>query len=330
MRVAWVVVLTIASGAIAWGVFSDAREARQAEILSRIEAAELEIPFAGTRRMGGARNGTFKVWSRDGVKRVEFSGAAKEPKTSPWIPDILRPGHEQGKRRIKDLGLAARNYEIAITGRDVVAGRACDVVEIRPRYAGRPGYRMTADLENRFPLSFEVLSKGEKLFESRFDEIEYQPLFPEGRFSEARHAGRLNVTRENMAPDRLATAAGFPVWRPAWLPPGFELRGSEILRFRGELLLMKMDTPVVHFNYTDGLALLSVVEISATSEMWQYFRKWVAGPSRIGEDGKLVARKFSDRGGSAWLLELEGTVTLVAGTISSEEIKKTIRTFERR
>ena len=327
MRVAWAAVFAIAAGAIAWGVLSDAGEARQAGILSRIEAAEREIPFSGTRRMGGTE---IKVWSRDGVKRVEFSGAAREPKASQWIPDILRPGHEQGKRRIKDPGLAARNYEIAITGRDIVAGRACDVVEIRPRYAGRPSYRMTVDLENRFPLSFEVLSKGEKLFESRFDEIEYQPLFPEGRFSEPRRAGRLNVTREKMAPDRVAAAAGFPVWRPAWLPPGFELRGSEILRFRGELPLLKMDTPVVHFNYTDGLALLSVVEIAATSEMWQYFKKWVAGPSRVGEDGKLVARRFSDRGGSAWLLELEGTVTLVAGTISPEEIKKTIRTFERR
>jgi len=44
----------------------------------------------------------------------------------------------------------------------------------------------------------------------------------------------------------------------------------------------------------------------------------------------VVARKFSDRGGTAYLLEHEGTVVLAAGNIAAEDIESMIRTLERR
>jgi hypothetical protein len=43
-----------------------------------------------------------------------------------------------------------------------------------------------------------------------------------------------------------------------------------------------------------------------------------------------VARKFSDRGGTAYLLEHEGTVILAAGNVAPDQIELMIRTLERR
>jgi hypothetical protein len=94
--------------------------------------------------------------------------------------------------------------------------------------------------------------------------------------------------------------------------------------------LPKVDVPVAHVNYTDGMAVLSVVECPADSELWKFLRRFVPaeGPKQAG--GKVVARKFADRRGAAYLMELEGTVVLVAGNVSAEEIEKIIPTFERR
>ena len=117
------------------------------------------------------------------------------------------------------------------------------------------------------------------------------------------------------------------------------MRGAEIFRVRVEIPegmkaflpvgLPKVDVPVVHVNCTDGMAVLSVVECPADSELWKFLSKFVPdGAKKI--DGKVVARKFADRRGAAYLLELEGTVVLVAGNVSAEEIEKIIPTFTRR
>jgi len=70
---------------------------------------------------------------------------------------------------------------------------------------------------------------------------------------------------------------------------------------------------VAHYTYTDGLAAVALVECSASSELWQHLKKFIP-PATGGEAGSVVARKFSDRGGTAYLLEHEGTVVLAAAT----------------
>ncbi len=224
-----------------------------------------------------------------------------------------------------------------------MAGRECEIVEIRPRHPGRPGYRVAADVANRFPLRFEVISNGEAVFETHFAEIEYHPAFPAGTFEERRRPQWLTVSQEEVAADRVADAAGFPVMRPNSLPKGFELRGSEVIRVRAEVSkelrdavqpflpfpVPKIDASVVHFTYTDGLAAVAVVECSASSELWQHLRK-ILPPPAPGAGNEVVARKFSDRGGTAYLLEHEGTVVLAAGNVSADQIESMIRTLERR
>jgi negative regulator of sigma E activity len=336
-----VLAFSFTAGAIAWGVLSDSREARLQAFLTSIEAAEDEVPYMGTRIMGGSGPDTVKlrIWSRDGRKRVDFLGFDGTVKT---------PGRAPGP-------LAVRNYEIAVTGRDFVAGRECEVVEIRARFDGRPSYRVATDVENRFPLRFEVLSTGQRVFETHFADIEYRPFLPEGTFDDRRRMDWLKMSQEEVAADRIGTAAGFHVLRPTYLPKGFELRGSELIRVNAELSkelsetirpflpfpIPKLDARVAHLTYTDGLAAVALVECSSTSELWQYLKKFIppSGAGASATEGKpgsptagvgrsVIARKLSDRGGSAYLLEVEGTVVLAAGNVASEEIESLIRTLE--
>lgn len=261
------------------------------------------------------------------------------------MPVFLRPGHEQWKRKVKDAALAVRNYDIVVTGYEAVAGRECEVIEVRPRHGGRPAYRVAADLENRFPLRFEVISKNQPVFQTHFTDIQYHPAVSTTSFDEPRRRPNwLNVTQEEVAADRMAGAAGFEVLRPAYLPKGFELRGSELIRVRAEISkelqqtlkpflpfpVPKLDAAVAHFTYTDGLAAVALVECSSSTELWKHLKKFIPGtPAAVAGD-KVVARKFSDRGGSAYLLETGGTVVLAAGNVDADEIESMIRTLERR
>lgn len=349
-----VAAFVLTAGAIAWGVLSDAREARLQELLTSIEAAERNIPYVGTRVLGGPEAVTLKIWSRDGQKRVDFLGVeAKKPSkvSGPrfslgpgGLPVFLRPGRDQWKRKIKDPALAVRNYEIVESGRSREAGRDCVVIDVRARHPGRPSYRVLADAANRFPLRYEVLSGDRLVFETHFTEIQYHPAIPSDAFDRRGRSNFLNVSQEEVEADRMSDAAGFAVLRPAYLPKGFELRGSELIRVKAELSrelqgtlkpflpfpLPKLDAAVAHFTYTDGIAAVAVVECSASSELWQHLKRWIPAVSTTADAGKVVARKFSDRGGSAYLLEVEGTVVLAAGNVDADEIESMIRTLERR
>jgi negative regulator of sigma E activity len=345
----------LTAGAIAWGVHSTASAARLQQYLTSIEAAEENIPYVGTRLMGGAESVKLRVWSCDGRKRVDLlgiEGATKAPPRSagprlPFgggMPMVLRPGRDQWKRKIKDAALAVRNYEIKITGRALEAGRECEVIEVRARHEGRPSYRVLADVANRFPLRYEVLSGGRRVFETHFSDIQYHPVVPAGTFEDRRTSNWLNVSQEELPADQMAVAAGFSVLRPAYLPKGFEMRGSELIHVRAEVSkelrdtlktffpfpLPKLDATVAHFTYTDGIAAVAVVECSASSELWQALKKFIPGTATVAAGDKVVARKFSDRGGSAYLLEVEGTVVLAAGNVDAEDIESMIRTLERR
>lgn len=347
----------LTAGAIAWGVLTDARETRLQSVLTSIESAEQDIPYVGTRLMGGPETVKLRIWSRDGHKRVDFLGVegGTKPAARPaaarlplagGLPVFLRPGHDQWKRKVKDPVLAVRNYEIAVTGREFVAGRECEILDVRARHEGRPSYRVAVDAANRFPLRYEVLVGGALVFETHFADIQYDPAFPPGTFDERRRPNFLNVSQEEVPADRMTDVAGFPVLRPNYLPRGFELRGSELIRVKAEISRelrdtlkpflpfpvpnLNLDASVAHFTYTDGLAAVAVVECSASSELWKHLKKFIPGAPTVTAGEKVVARKFSDRGGTAYLLEVEGTVVLAAGNVAAEEIESMIRTLERR
>jgi hypothetical protein len=350
------VLFALGAGAIAFGVLTDAREARLQSLLAEIESAEERVPHAGTRYVGGPESGVvLRVGCADGrrwVEFVEFTGVAKSaprPKLAriPYfggVPVFLRPGHGQWKRRVKDYDLAFRNYDVEIAGRTTVAGRAADVIEARPRRAGRAGYRVAADAETRLPLRFEVLQGDAQVFLAEFRDVSYSVTPPARGFEGRPWPKWLKITPEEHSASEIAAHADYPVWVPARPPEGFELRRSEVVRVEINLPeesrramraflpfpIPDLDARVAHFDYTDGFAVVSVVECPAKSDLWALVRRFIPdyAPRRMGE--KVVAQRFSERGSSAYVLELGDTVALVAGNLPPDEMESMIRTFERR
>ncbi len=345
----------LGAGAIAAGVLADARDARLQSLLVEIETAEERIPHAGTRVLEAREwSVVLRVAAEGGRRRVEIleapgmkapSGRSANARI-PYLagfPPFLRPGHGQWRRKVKDYGLALRNYEIEVTGRQVVAGREADLLEIRPRRGGRPGYRIAADADNRFPLRFEVLSGGERVFLAGFQDIAYGASVPEGGPARPRWPSWLRVEREEVPFVEVPRRVGYGIWAPARLPAGFELRRSALVRVRVDIpeemrqglarLLFpipRLEARVAHFDYTDGIAVLSVVECPAKSELWRVVRRLVGGDGAEGPEGRVVARRFADRGGSAFFLEVGDTAILAAGNVEAGEIEEMIRTLERR
>jgi hypothetical protein len=341
----------VAGSAIAWSAWADVRDARLGALLVEIESAEGRIPHVGVREMGAEQRVVLRVWSDGDRKRVDFAGVkgtkSDAPRPAPprlpvfkSFPAFLRPGHGQWKKVVKDPELTVRNYEVLSAGTGTVASRAADLYEIRPRHAGRASYRVAADRENRFPLRFEVLARDQIVFATEFTEISYERPSREIAFREPPAWPQwVKVDREDVPVSRMTERAGFGVWAPRWTPRGFELQETQVLDVRAAVpeatrrlfpgLIPDGPSRVAVFNYPDGLAVLSVVEVSAESALWKLVQRWLpAKPQAEGE--KVVAQRFQDRFGAAYVMEIEGTVVLVAGNVSPGVIEPMIRTFERR
>lgn len=351
-----VLFFSVAAVAIAAGVLADAGESRRLALLEEIDRAEATRAVAGRLELGGEDwSVKLDVWAKGDRRRVEFKGASR-PRRRPSFGHLLtfaRPGGERTRRRIQDPLLAARNYEVVRAGEARVAGRAVEVLDLQPRHPGRPSYRLSVDAHNRFPLAFEVRREGAVRFSMRFQEVEFRDEGPprEGR------PRRLPI--EEAPPGELASRAGFPVLLPARLPEGFELHQSGVIRVPQDLLrwmrtgakmfLSREDVPeevreavgsffdeapaevpVVQLDYTDGMASLTVVEVPEDSALWRLMRHLLPGARGATGEGPVVARRVAHRGGAAYVFGVDGTMVLVAGTVSPSEIEEMIRNFERR
>ncbi len=344
----------LGAGAFAAGVLADARGARLQALLAEIETAEERIPHSGTRVLAGPDwSMTLRVASAEGRSRadlVEFSGgrkpfgrpaAARVPYLA-GVPEFLKPGHGQWRRKVKDYGLALRNYEIGFAERETVAGREADVLEVRARHPGRPSYRVAADAANRFPLRFEAHAEGRRVFLAEYREIEYAASVPAGDRG-PRRPSWLRIEREEVPFHEVPARVDYGIWAPARLPAGFERRRSALVRVgvdvpedvrRGmeglPFAIPRLEARVAHFDYTDGIAVLSVVECPAKSELWKLVRGFLGAGGREEGAGRVVARRFSDAGGAAMFLEIGDTAILAAGNVAAGEIEEMVRTFERR
>ncbi len=340
MRRATVVAGTLfvlGAGTVGYSVFMERRDAELRILLESIGRAEKETRYAGTRSVsvhenGGVRKRILRISSDGSRPRVEsVSSEPRERKESRGFPSLLRPGHGM-RGRIHDVDLAVKNYEIRIVGRQFVAGREGDIVEIRPRHPGRPSYRIVADRTNRFPLSFEVLSdSGAPVLDTRFDSIDFAPEFSEGTFGERKRHGFpswIRVTNEPIADERLAERAGFSIWTPRILPAGFELSRTELKRVSTSpppgFPMLPMDCRVLHRTYTDGMAILSIVQFASANPAWRIIQTWLPP---VKDSGGIVARKFSHAMGCALLMDLGETVVLLAGNVSGTDVEAGARSL---
>lgn len=340
-------IFLLGAGTVAYSFYSADRHRKrhQAEMLSLLRAidrAEAETRYAGVRttsyEWAGTEYRTTLRITRDGDRRkfevVATDSKGGQPVKTSWLgglPSSLKPGY--GVRgRFHDPELVLENYDVRVLGRREIAGRSGDVVQILSRHPGRPSYLVVADAETRFPLAFEVRNDaGARILDTRFEEIRFPASFPEGTFPEKKRRGLPSWIRVTEGPVALETArTGFPVWLPQELPAGFRLVEARTIRIETTQPILfdkKIDIEVLHAAYTDGLALFTIVEISRDNEVWQHIRGWL--PEVKSANG-VVARKFTCATGVALLLELEKTVVLLAGNVSSGELEASARSLVRR
>ena len=214
----------------------------------------------------------------------------------------------------------------------------------------RAAYHVWADVETKLPLRFEVWTDTEtkkKVHESTFTEITFlESLDLTNRWEPP---SWLEFEREEVPADQLSTLsekAGFGVWVPSHLPSGFELSTSTVVRLHAnipeEFLVMarqflpdvskRVEGSVARLDYTDGMAVLSVVEFSADSMFARIGRRFLKNVPKAAPGETVQARRFVEptRKRAVYVMNIDGTVIVVAGTVSPDEMEQMIPTFKRR
>ena len=150
------------------------------------------------------------------------------------------------------------NYRLQTLAREHVAGRAAEVVAIRPIDDYRFGYRLWIDHEHALPLKYELLDeRGDAIeqtlytqisFAGGIDEAEVEPTVVMDNFV-WQHSGEVasGAATEASRPVDESAAQG---WRVDEMPSGFELVAVETASAG--------DSGMVHLVYSDGLASVSV------------------------------------------------------------------------
>ena len=148
-------------------------------------------------------------------------------------------------------------YQLEVAGRDRIAGRKAEVVEVSPRDGFRYGYRLWVDHESRMPLKSQLIGDNSvmPLEEIRFTAIRLPDQVPTSAvqtaldtsgFTWVRQSERRRASRSDDMPPRLRR------WVATELPEGFMLTRDTV-----EYTDMS-NAPRVHHVYSDGLATVSV------------------------------------------------------------------------
>jgi sigma-E factor negative regulatory protein RseB len=141
------------------------------------------------------------------------------------------------------------HYEIALKGRDRVADRAAQVLEIKPLDDYRYGYKLWLDRETAMPLQSQLVDgQGKVVEEIMFTDIEVLADIPAAALEPTIDTTGFTALR---AAEQPILAAGV-TWRAIEVPGGFRLSSATQSPMAGSA------APVDHLVYSDGFATVSV------------------------------------------------------------------------
>jgi hypothetical protein len=118
---------------------------------------------------------------------------------------------------------------------------------VEPRLEGRPRLEILFDRETSFPLRVKTVRHDGVLLR----EAVFHSIFLGDRDVRRPFGPTPNEMGRNVDPGHADEEAGFPVWRPAYVPEGFRLVTCRVSRWMG---------PCVRLLYTDGVTAF---------ELWQ-------------------------------------------------------------
>ena len=301
-----------------------------------------EVVFLEFRRDGQAVDPS--EWWKGFFRGEKKTGSRRKPglfeklaSMTGWdLPALGRSFFRAAPKRFHNLELLTRNYKVrAGIAEPDVAGRTVEVISIDPHHPDRPAYRLWVDEETRYPLRFQALdAEGELFFESVYDRIDFAPEFPEGLFDdETKDAWEFlvemfHVKQDRMSPRKAQDKVSFDLWLPGSVPGGFEPLYWEVVRARlpwGKKA-ERQEFAVVHAAYTDGAAMLLIVEFASDNPLWRMIKPMLEQESPpAAERGKLRVYKIARRGGAALIVERGNTVFVVAGNLDEDALLEMVR-----
>lgn len=179
------------------------------------------------------------------------------------------------------IELMLKNYRVERVGEDLIAGRRCVILWIKPAHRGNPSRKMWIDSETLFPLRKESYnSDGELESVSTFTKIEYHPDIPEELFRIPE--GWRRIERPGFKPidlsRDLSSELGF---KPILLknpPKGYVLSGA--------FLNATPPGPLLQVKYTDGMNQISLFERA------KVHRRGMGMGWMRGRGGRMMGRRM--------------------------------------
>jgi len=157
-------------------------------------------------------------------------------------------------------------YDVAIVGKERIAGRETIAIAIRPHDAYRYGHRIWLDSETSFPLQTQLIHNGATIEQVKFAEISLnqqiqasalEPSYSTEHFTwHRRSSGHVGTRIET-------------TWSSDELPGGFRAVSTH------EETMSGSDEVVTHILFSDGLANVSVFIAANSGEL-------VSGPAQVG------------------------------------------------
>lgn len=176
-------------------------------------------------------------------------------------------------------------YDFMMLGEDRVAGRASQMIAIKPRDPYRYGYRLWLDRETAMLLKSDLMDeKGRPVEQMMFTNVTFRKYIPESLLTpEISGEGFKWYREEERARDAREEGADGE-WRVLSLPPGF------MMSMHTEHGMPTSPMPVEHLVFTDGLSSVSVyIEESKPSSGERKDFRGVSHMGAVNAYGTMVA-----------------------------------------
>jgi len=143
---------------------------------------------------------------------------------------------------------ALRNYDIRLVGTERVAGREAYVIHALPRYRGEAAHRMWVDQQCYLVIGMQTeTSSGTVLRSSRYVSLQIDPSDIDASLFEVR--GKIKPAA------RKASAPGFKVMKPSYVPDGYRLVATASLCVNG--------CACSHLQFANGVNTISIFQHKA-------------------------------------------------------------------
>lgn len=268
------------------------------------------------------------VRHKNSVERIEYiSGpargtiiVARNGETSTYKPDsgqlIVALG--SGKD-LTDLDLLIRNYHVSLSGRDTVAGRTADIVELIPRYSGNPSKKLWIDREKGIILRSEDRTASGKIRSTmEFTSIDFLGSISDAAFE---HPANAESTLVKLAGERklsraeLGKSVGISVTSPTYLPRGYILDSMRTYSCGCDC-----GHKAAHLRYTNGLNSISVFETPADGSCNHKGCRIHCSPSGRCEVRDVCQARIATT-------RSNGRSIIVVADLSEKEITKLVRSI---